>query len=112
MILETTKPDSLSETVPKQGPIHGLTHVTDVVFNFFMLLFKKVNKYENVTFLNLYGPTLFSYILENIENDTEISQAWLNLFDFSNTEEEAYDMQLGVALNLLHDIVCYFVKII
>ena len=73
-------PETLIETMRRQGNKQGLKFVTDECFDFFKYLFKKVACIQNfVTFESrLHG--IFRRNVDILQNDPDMMNKWFNLF--------------------------------
>ena len=77
---DTHEPDTLALIIRKQNARYGLTHITDDVFNFFMLLDSVINKLLNEKSLTLLRSDIFSETTSNILLDENVQNAWDYLF--------------------------------
>ncbi|XP_062584328.1 uncharacterized protein LOC134246079 [Saccostrea cucullata] len=114
-LISSKYPKSLLETERKQNISHGLTIVTDSVFEFFLELSKRRLKFHNDVTFALHGASCLTLCDKDLKEDTELKSIWEILFnDFDNPSlrlliEE--DSLQASKVELYEDIVTRFLKI-
>ena len=118
IITTTEDPESLQEINLKQGHTHGLTHVYDQVFRFFLALYGTVQPYHAGDFMHLYQSEMLNFSRSVLFSDEELLLSWLALFPVDVDtcgsgdiimELEA-DLVLSLKINMYEMAVDHFLK--
>ena len=109
IMASTQNPESLSYTDFKQGASRGLTHVSDGVFDFFILLHSKITPLLSSSSINRHLDDLHAYVRRLIQCDNELEERWASLFETEKTDDDIYESLL---LELFHLVTNHCVKIL
>ena len=123
-------PETLIETIRRQGNKRSLKFVTDECFDFFKYLFKRVACIQNfVTFESrLHG--IYGRNVETLKNDANLMHKWFNLFSKcdnkcslpENTCADRdkpddindmlqYELDTALLLDMYDELCCYYIKV-
>ncbi len=79
--------ESLKEVFRKQQPGGNLTHVSDEVNTFFMLLGVDIIKQMSPSTLGKYGCSAAEVVSKNVKSNVELLNVWFQLFDSCDLEK-------------------------
>ena len=81
-------PETLIETIRRQGNKQGLKFVTDECFDLFKHLFCKVSCIQNLVTFESRLSGLYTGNVATIHNDVDLINTWFNLF--SKCQDQCY----------------------
>ena len=79
---KTDDPQSLDEILRKQGLSHGLTHINDNCFKFFLQLFLKCTDVISESCFHKFVGEMFHVAYHTLLNDSDLMKCWFSLFAF------------------------------
>lgn len=113
----TADPESLGEVESKQGQSHGLTHVSDEAFDFFLALYLSLQPKHSAPFFHLYDSELFNHTRSLLFKDDDLLKRWFALFPGEEATPHdpvcavEVEMIAEMKLDMYHQLVEYFMKI-
>ena len=123
-------PETLIETIRRQGNRQGLKFVTDECFEFFQFLFKKVACIQNFVTFESRLDGLYRRNVDKIQNDPDIMHKWFNLFSQCTnkcsssvepcTDQKSidtmsdllqYEFDTTLLMDMYDELCCYYIKV-
>lgn len=109
-----TSEDTMNEIQYKQGPSHGLTIVSEPVYNFFVMLNQVTQKSLSAKHFHLYYEDLHTKCRDAVDSDNTLIDTWISLFQNVNlgADSEIEDeLFLTLIMERFRDVTEHFVRI-
>lgn len=104
-VMETTLDHASLEYVSfKQGATHGLVHMSDNVFSFFLNLYRKISHLHTTTNMHTYMESLLNLTQNEIGQDDTLLGQFFRLFEFENDAPAEDDTEQELIVHLVIDL--------
>ena len=106
-VMETSKDqESLTYITERMGGNHGLAHMSDTVFHFFLTLYCKMRKIHTMQSMHIFFSSLLQLTRCEISEDAALFQEFTDLFqtDATAPDEDDDDQTQEIKLSLLLDL--------
>ncbi|KAK3093534.1 hypothetical protein FSP39_016902 [Pinctada imbricata] len=105
---------TMTEIEFKQGPTHGLTIVSEPVYNFFVMLNQVTQKCLSAKHFHLNYENLHTKCRNAVDSDNTLIDNWISLFQnvsFTDDSEIEDELFLTLIMELFRDVTEHFIRI-